>query len=164
MKTARVLCYWLGGFGVWLLLTWNLGAASLIAGAVVALIAALVFGSELPLAPARLFNPVRWFWVLVYVPVFGYQVVKANIDVALRVLSPGLQLKPGIVRIRTTLKTDIARTFLANSITLTPGTMTVDIKDDVLYIHWIEVKTEDEAAAGGIIKGPFEKLLARIFE
>ncbi|MFO7676371.1 MAG: Na+/H+ antiporter subunit E [bacterium] len=164
MRTARVLCYWLGGFGVWLLLTWTLNTASLVLGAVVSLIAALVFGSELPLSPARLFNPARWFWVLVYIPVFGYQVIKANIDVALRVLSPGLQLKPGIVKIRTTLKTDIARTFLANSITLTPGTMTVDIKDDVLYIHWIEVRSEDEAAAGRMIKGPFEKLLARIFE
>ncbi|MFO7639163.1 MAG: Na+/H+ antiporter subunit E [bacterium] len=164
MKAARVVCYWLGGFGVWLLLTWSFETGSLIAGAVLALIAALVFGRELPLSPVRLLNPRRWFWLLVYIPVFGVHVIRANIDVALRVLSPGLQLKPGIVKIRTTLKSDIARTFLANSITLTPGTMTVDIKDDLLYIHWIEVKTEDCEEAGRIIKGPFEKLLARIFD
>ena len=164
MKAARTICYWLGGFGVWLLLTWSLSPASLIAGALVALVAALVFGRDLPLNPLRLLNPLRWFWVLVYIPVFGYMVIKANIDVALRVLSPGLQLKPGIVKIRTTLKSDIARTLLANSITLTPGTMTVEIRDDLLYIHWIEVRTEDEVEAGRLIKGPFEKLLARIFE
>jgi multicomponent Na+:H+ antiporter subunit E len=164
MKAARVFVYWLGGFGVWLLLIWNFQPASVIAGAVVSLIAALVFGRELPLVPVRLLNPLRWFWLLIFIPVFAYQVLKANVDVALRVLSPGLQLKPGIVKIRTTLKSDIARTFLANSITLTPGTMTVDIKDDVLYIHWIDVTTEDEAAAGRIIKGPFEKLLGRMFD
>ena len=168
MKAARVFCYWLGGFGIWLLLTWTLDPASVIAGAVLALLTAWLFGRELPIIPVRLLNPWRWFWLLVYIPVFGYHVIRANIDVALRVLSPGLQLKPGIVKIRTTLKSDIARTFLANSITLTPGTMTVDIKpgaeDAVLYIHWIEVKTEDAEAAGRIIKGPFEKLLARIFD
>jgi multicomponent Na+:H+ antiporter subunit E len=149
---------------VWMLLTWTLIPATIIAGVVVSLIAALWFGSVLPLRPASLLNPVRWLWLLIFVPVFAWECLKANVDVAMRVLSPGLQLKPGIIKIRTSLKTDIARTFLANSITLTPGTMTVEIQDDVLYIHWIDVKTEDAEEAGKIIKGPFEKLLARIFE
>jgi multicomponent Na+:H+ antiporter subunit E len=90
--------------------------------------------------------------------------LKSNIDVALRVLSPGLQIKPGIVKIRTALKSDAARVFLANSITLTPGTMTVEMRDDVLYIHWIEVGAEDPVAAAQKIIGPFEFFLARIFD
>jgi multicomponent Na+:H+ antiporter subunit E len=90
--------------------------------------------------------------------------LKSNIDVALRVLSPGLQIKPGIVKIRTNLKSDVARVFLANSITLTPGTMTVEMKDDVLYIHWIEVGASDITAASKAIIGPFEYFLGRIFD
>lgn len=164
MKTARILAYWVGAMAVWLLLTWTLRWHSIVVGAGVALVTAVVFGGELPLRPVRLLNPFRWFWLLVYIPVFAYQCLKANIDVAMRVLSPGIQLNPGIVKIRTSLKSDIARTFLANSITLTPGTMTVEIQDDVLYIHWIDVRTDDPDEAGRIIKGPFEKLLARIFD
>jgi multicomponent Na+:H+ antiporter subunit E len=164
MKAARIFTYWVAAMALWMLLTWTLIPATVIAGAVVSLLAALVFGDDLPLRPVRLLNPVRWLWLLVYIPVFAWECLKANIDVAMRVLSPGLQLKPGIVKIRTSLKSDIARTFLANSITLTPGTMTVEIQDDVLYIHWIDVRTEDPDEAGKIIKGPFEKLLARIFE
>jgi len=101
---------------------------------------------------------------LAYIPVFAYMCVKCNVDVALRVLSPGLQLKPGIVKIRTSLKSDIARVFLANSITLTPGTMTVELNDDVLYVHWIEVGSNDPVEAGKAIIGPFEYFLSRIFD
>ncbi|MEO0081162.1 MAG: Na+/H+ antiporter subunit E [candidate division WOR-3 bacterium] len=164
MKTARAVAYWVGAMAIWMLLTWTMNPATLVAGAVMSLIAALWFGRELPVQPVKLLNPVRWFWLLVYVPVFAWACLKANVDVAMRVLSPGLVLRPGIIKIRTSLKSDIARTFLANSITLTPGTMTVEIKDDVLYIHWIDVRTDDPEVAGRMIKGPFEKLLARIFE
>jgi multicomponent Na+:H+ antiporter subunit E len=164
MRAVRVLVYWVAAMAIWLLLTWSVGWPSLAVGAVLSLVTAVVFGGELPLEPVRLLNPRRWLWLLVYIPVFAYQCFKANLDVALRVLSPGLALKPGIVKIRTSLKSDLARTFLANSITLTPGTMTVEIEDDVLYIHWIDVKTEDPEKAGQIIKGPFERLLARIFD
>lgn len=164
MRVARTVTYWFAALAVWLLLSWDVGLATIVSGVVFGLIAALWFGGELPIRPARLLNPVRWFWVLVYIPVFAWECFKANIDVAMRVLSPGLMLRPGIVKIRTTLKSEIARAFLANSITMTPGTMTVEIQDDVLYIHWIDVKTDDPQLAGKMIKGPFEKLLARIFD
>jgi multicomponent Na+:H+ antiporter subunit E len=164
MRAGRVIFYWLGAMAVWLLLTWTVHWQSVVVGVLVTLIAALAFGQQLPVVPLRLFNPRRWFWLLVYIPVFAWQCFKANLDVAMRVLSPGLQLRPGIVRMKTSLKTDIARTFLANSITLTPGTMTVEIKEDILYIHWIDVQSEDPEKAARIIKGPFEKLLARIFD
>ncbi len=161
---ARRLLYWLAGFAVWLLLTWTLDYQELIAGAAVSLLASAVFGGYLPFEPAKLINPVRWFWLLVYIPVFLYQCLKSNIDVALRVLSPGLQLKPAIVRVRTSLTSEVGRVFLANSITLTPGTMTVELRDDVLYIHWIEVGSEDPVKAAKAIFGPFEFFLHRIFD
>lgn len=161
---ARRFFYWVAGFAVWLLLTWSLDLQHVIVGLALSLLVAVLFGGQLPVEPRRLVNPVRWFWLIVYIPVFVYQCLKSNIDVALRVLSPGLQLKPGIVRIRTRLKTEVARVFLANSITLTPGTMAVELKDDQLYIHWIEVADEEPEKAAHDIIGPFEFFLSRIFD
>ena len=161
---SRRIAYFVLGFAVWMLLVYTFHYQEVIAGIGVALLTAVLFGKYLPLQPSKLLSPVRWFWLLAYIPVFAYMCVKCNIDVALRVLSPGLQLKPGIVKIRTSLKSDIARVFLANSITLTPGTMTVELKDDVLYIHWIEVGSNDPAEAGKAIIGPFEYFLSRIFD
>ena len=161
---GRRMAYFVLGLAVWMLLVYTFHYQEVIAGVGVALLTALLFGRHLPLEPSKLLNPVRWFWLLAYVPVFAYMCLKSNIDVALRVLSPGLQIRPGIVKIRTSLKSEIARVFLANSITLTPGTMTVEIKDDLLYIHWIEVGTSDITAASKAIIGPFEYFLARIFD
>ncbi|HID94139.1 MAG TPA: Na+/H+ antiporter subunit E, partial [bacterium (Candidatus Stahlbacteria)] len=62
------------------------------------------------------------------------------------------------------LKKDISKTFLANSITLTPGTMTVDIDGEYLYIHWIWVQDERVEEATKIVAGRFEKFIRRIFE
>jgi multicomponent Na+:H+ antiporter subunit E len=163
-RVARRVAYLLFGFVFYVILVWTFQVEELVAAGAGALLTALIFGKHLPIEPVRLLSPRRWFWLLVYLPVFGYQCLKSNIDVALRVLSPGLQIRPGIVKIRTRLKTDVARVFLANSITLTPGTMTVEIRDDVLYIHWIEVGTEDPVAAARRIIGPFEFFLSRIFD
>jgi multicomponent Na+:H+ antiporter subunit E len=161
---GKRFAYFVLGFVVWMILVYTFQYQEVIVGLGVALLTTVIFGRHLPLQPAKLLNPVRWFWLLVYIPVFAYMCLKANIDVALRVLSPGLLIKPGIVKIRTQLKSDIARVFLANSITLTPGTMTVEIKEDVLYIHWIEVGEGDMTAASKAIIGPFEYFLARIFD
>jgi multicomponent Na+:H+ antiporter subunit E len=161
---GKRIAYFVLGFVVWMLLVYKLHYQEVIAGVGAAFLAASFFGQYLPVKPSRLLNPVRWFWLLVYIPVFAYMCLRSNIDVALRVLSPGLQIKPGVVKIRTSLKSEIARVFLANSITLTPGTMTVEIKDDVLYIHWIEVGSSDMATASKAIIGPFEYFLARIFD
>lgn len=85
-------------------------------------------------------NPVRWVIFLIYiVGPFFYAMAKANIDVAIRVITGNI--KPGIIKISPGLKGDNEITLLANSITLTPGTLTVDIdeKNNDLYIHWINV-------------------------
>ena len=70
------------------------------------------------------------------------------------------------MKIRTSLKSDTGLTFLANSITLTPGTMTVDIDRDrgILYIHWINVRHMDIERATQDIAGKFEPILRRVFE
>ncbi|MHB2155018.1 Na+/H+ antiporter subunit E [Calditrichota bacterium GD2] len=90
-------------------------------------------------------------------------IVKSNFDVARRVIKPQIPINPGIVRVKTRLKSPIGRMILANSITLTPGTLTVDVKDDYFYIHWIDVTDVDETAATEKIVSGFEKYLEVIF-
>ena len=88
----------------------------------------------------HLLNPLKWVIFLCYlIGPFFYAMAKANIDVAYRVITG--KIKPGIVKISPGLKTDASITLLANSITLTPGTLSVDIdeKNNDLYIHWINV-------------------------
>ena len=89
--------------------------------------------------------------------------VKANLDVAYRIIHPRMPINPGIVVVRTNLKQDIAKLILANSITLTPGTFTLDILGDNLLIHWINVKDENIDGATKIIGEKFERYLRVIF-
>jgi multicomponent Na+:H+ antiporter subunit E len=90
----------------------------------------------------RMLNPLRWVIFLIYlIGPFFWAMAKANIDVAYRVITG--KINPGIVKISPGLKTDLGITLLADSITLTPGTLSVDIdeKNNDLYIHWINVTT-----------------------
>ncbi len=90
----------------------------------------------------RMLNPLRWIIFLIYlIGPFFFAMAKANIDVAYRVITG--RINPGIVKISPGLKTDLGITMLADSITLTPGTLSVDIDEENndLYIHWINVTT-----------------------
>ena len=95
---------------------------------------------------------------ITYLPWLIYQIVLANIDVAKRALSPGMPIDPRVVTFKTMLKSDVARTALANSITLTPGTVTIDIVDDVFYVHAIAKEPADD-----LLEGAMERRIAHIF-
>jgi multicomponent Na+:H+ antiporter subunit E len=116
----------------------------------------------------RMANPVRWFAFLAYlIGPFFIGMAKANFDVAYRVITG--KINPGIVKISPDLKTDLGITMLANSITLTPGTLSVDIDEDKndLYIHWINVKKEaleKKPVDCKYICGNFEKWVRRVAE
>jgi len=103
-------------------------------------------------------------FIVIYLPVFVWKLILANFDVARRVLSPKIPLNPGIVRIPTALKGDFGKLTLANSITLTPGTLSIDIEDEYLYIHTVDVKGHSEQENQKLISGSFEKILGGIFK
>jgi len=151
-------------FGLWLLLFWSVEPAVLGAGAFFALLVATFLGDIFPDPLHKLLDPRRWLFGLLYLPYFFYHCIRANLDVALRVLHPDVPIRPGIVKVRTTLTGDMAKTFLANSITLTPGTLTVDIDGQDFYVHWINIDTDDARKRTAEICGRFERLLRRIFE
>jgi len=109
-------------------------------------------------------TPKRFVFFILYIFVLFYEIIKANLDVALRVIRPSLPINPGVVIIKTKLKSDIAKTILANSITLTPGSFTLDIQGDRLLVHWIDVEATDIEATTNIIGERFEKYLRIIFQ
>jgi multicomponent Na+:H+ antiporter subunit E len=154
------------GLFTWLLLSWSYDLehilTGIIVGVIVSYVSADVFGGNFKIFR----NTSRYLWFFYYVPLFIWECIKANIDGAFRVIHPGLPINPGIVKVKTSLKSDTALTFLANSLTLKPGTMTVDIdkENGFLYVHWVDVKTQDIDKATELIVWKFERVLKRIFE
>ncbi len=108
-------------------------------------------------------TPRRVAWSVGYLFYLFIAIVKANFDVASRIVRPRIPLNPGIVTVRTRLGSALGRTVLANSITLTPGTLSVEINGDLLYIHCIDVKETDIDSTTEEIIGGFEKYLEVIF-
>ncbi|MEN8149664.1 MAG: Na+/H+ antiporter subunit E [Planctomycetota bacterium] len=148
----------------WLALAGSLDPQEMIAGAAAAaLVTLLRWGQPCLLEDVKLLHPKRLFAALAYIPYMLWAIVRANLDVARRVVKPRLDINPGIVRIQTRLKHPVARMILANSITLTPGTLTVEVEGDDLYIHWIDVHAQDSEAASKEIAAGFEKYLEVIF-
>lgn len=151
-------------FITWLVLTSSLHWHELLVGAVVSVLLALFLNKTYlglgmpPLSLKRI-----WFMIS-YLVVLGVEIIKANLDVAWRVIHPRLPIKPGIVVIKTELRQDIAKMILANSITLTPGTFTLDIIGSELLIHWIDVRAEDTGEATRLVGERFERYLRVIFE
>jgi multicomponent Na+:H+ antiporter subunit E len=148
----------------WFFLTFEFTLPNLIVGVGASIICALFFGRIFITNTYKLLQPQRYFWFIIYLFVFTWECIKANFDVAYRVLHPAMPIRPGIVKVKTELKSDMAKMLLANSITMTPGTISVDIIDDHLYIHWIYIRSEDPEVYTPIITGAFEKYIKRIIE
>lgn len=160
----KYITLFIGMFFLWMLLTFSLNVNNIVVGLAAAFIATLLFGYRFLSDWKKFYDPLRYFWGIIYMLVLIWECIKANFDVAYRVLSPKMPIKPGIVKVRCNLKSDIAKTFLANSITMTPGTITVDVIDNDLYVHWIYVSSQDKAVYTKKIIGRFEKLLKKVFE
>ena len=159
-------------FVFWLLLVWplapaegNLLVGDVAIGLAVAAVAALVMRNLVTHRFARLLEPARYFWAVVYLVVLGYYVFMANLDVMYRVLHPRMPIRPGIVKAKTTLCSASARTALANSITLTPGTLTMEVSGDgTFYIHWITVVGDPADETIQRIVERFQWFIRRILE
>ena len=150
-------------FVIWVLLNNNLTAEVLISGGFVAVAVAFMFYRSYNIFEALKLNPKAILYWFVYIFVFIVELVKSNFDVALRVISPKLPINPGIVEVKTKLKSKLGRMILTNSITLTPGTFTVELLDDSIFIHWIDVKSGNIEEDTKTIVHKFEKYLEVIY-
>ena len=146
---------------LWLLLTGSLEAQEVIAGAVVSILVTAIFGARFTIFTGFRFSWLAPLYILVYLANFFVALVRANFDLAIRVLSPSLPIRPAMVEVRTRLKSPLGKMLLANTITLTPGTLTVDVIGDRLLVHWVycpEGMSTEEATAQ--IAARFEKHLS----
>lgn len=146
----------------------NLDKEELIAGIIVSFVVALFTHKFfINKDPFWMFHPKRFFSLLAFIPIYAIELFKANLDVAKRALSKELNINPGIVKIQTELQSDYGLSMLANCITLTPGTITMDVVEkggkNYMYIHCIAVPTEDIQEASKAIKGAFEPWVRRVF-
>ena len=162
--TTFIVC-----FAFWVLVTWAFTVQELAAGAVVSLAVAL-FSSRFFIHEKAfwLFNPAKFFGLLIYIPVFLCELVKANWDVAKRCYGGCKNVNPGIVKIPVDVESEYGQSMLANSITLTPGTITMEITEEdeqtYYYVHWIDVTAPSGKEAGDAIKGTLEKGVRRVFK
>jgi len=155
----RLLFWTIFLFLIWMGLTMSLSTQELTTGFIVSFIIALLYVKNYESNDKFSFNPIAY---IIYLIVFLKNLVLSNWDVAKRVIDPKLPINPGIVAIKTNLKEDYKKLMLANSITLTPGTITLDVKDDTLYIHWIDVLAEDIEKASKEIAGDFERTIGAL--
>ncbi len=138
-------------YAVWIGLTNSLDPQELAAGAVVSLGIAWFFGAREPMHLGTILLK-----YLRFAPTFIKALIASNLQVARIVLSPGLPVNPAIVKLKTTLSDDYDKLLLANAITLTPGTITIDLDGEDLYIHILDLKTTDKAILQKEIIEPFE--------
>lgn len=162
-RAVALLANWVILWLLWIVFTASLDPQEVLAGAVVAgLVAVLSEGFSHGIG-ANILEPRRLAYLAAYVPYLVKEIVKANFQVARIVIDPRLPIHPGIVCVKTRLKSRLGRMVLANSITLTPGTLSVSMEDDELYVHWLDVKTGDVEEATRRIVAGFEKYLGEIF-
>lgn len=102
------------------------------------------------------------FSLIAYLPWLIWEIIKANIDVALIVLNPKLPIQPQVFTFTKPMSNPAAHFTLANSITLTPGTVTIDLEDNVYTIHAIT-----DSAAEGLVpeegEGEMQARVAKVF-
>ena len=129
--------FWLSNSGHYTPLLLSLGAVSI---ALTVLLTSRLGGIDRESAPY-----VRIFGFMTYLPWLLWEILKANLTVIRACLRANLDISPALVRVRTTCRSDLARVTFANSITLTPGTVTVEVEGDKLLVHALY---ESEAGPG----------------
>jgi len=139
----------------WFMLMGRVTADVLIVGVIVSLAIALLFPSGLSFFTEFRATPAAFVAGLRYYGLFFKELVKSNLRLAAIVLSPSLPIKPGIVKVRTRLKSRMGRLMLANSISLTPGTLSVEMDGEWLYVHWVSVgSTCSRSGASWLVQRP----------
>jgi len=159
MSPLRFVAAFLSILLFWVLLNGSWAVDVLLVGALVVLIIGLFFGRGLAVLTEFRFTPRGLAAALAYLVYFITELVKSNIRLAGIVLSPQLPISPGIVKVKTKLKSRMGRLLLANSITLTPGTLTVALEGEWLYVHWVTTESPEIDAATARIVAGFERYL-----
>lgn len=165
-RTAHQAVLFAGLFAFWLLLSGRfeplyVGLGILSSGAVVLLTDHFLYTTVRPEgqpATSVYLTLLPWQRLLLYLPWLLARIIEANLNVAYLVLHPKLPIDPVVLRFRTPLHSDAAQVILATSITLTPGTVTVDLANGEFLVHAL-----NEEAASGLVDGHMQRRVASVF-
>lgn len=103
-------------------------------------------------------HPIHLTWrALIYWPWLLVEIVKANIDVARRILSPSMPVTPTLIRVKASQKSDLGQVIYANSITLTPGTISVDVANGEILVHALS-----RSGAEDLVRGEMDRRVSRM--
>ncbi|SOC14549.1 multicomponent Na+:H+ antiporter subunit E [Rhodobacter sp. JA431] len=147
-------------FLFWILLNGSLAPDVAVVGLIVAAAITYFLPNGLSFLSGYKAKPLA---TLGYIAFFFKELIKANLSMAHLVLMPKIAVKPAFVKVRTNLTHPVGRLLLANSITLTPGTLSVEIEGEHIYVHWVVAETTDPEAATRKIVAGFEKYLEVIY-
>lgn len=144
----------------WMLLAGNLNAQEFALGAVAAAVVTALTGERLRVFTGIRFNAAAPLHVLLFLTAFFKALILANVDLARRVLTPSLPIRPELVEIETELTSALGRLLLTSAITLTPGTLSIDVNDNRITVHWVYCPPGlDMVAHTRAIAGNFERHL-----
>ncbi|SEV82655.1 monovalent cation/H+ antiporter subunit E [Natrinema salifodinae] len=142
--------FWIS-FGFYLVLGDPFYWFDLVTGAAVAAIVAVSLGHVTFTVPLdRVESPLRTLRFAVYIPYLLWEIVKANIAVSAVILRPSMPIEPTLTRVNSRVRGGLPLTALANSITLTPGTLTVRATDQQLLVHTLIPSAREDLFDGGL--------------
>jgi len=148
---------------VWIAISSSFELGSVITGALIAAALAYMFARRFAIWRGIRFSPTRLYHFIIYTGVFVVELVRANINMMRYVYAPRLSVEPGVVKVKTNLKSPIGRLALANSISLTPGSLVLDIGEDELLVHCLDMRAIDPKKVTETVLGSFEAHLEKAF-
>lgn len=158
--SARAVFLFIICFLLWMLLAGSLAIQEVVAGVMVSAAVALISWNSTGILGGVRLRPGALIALFSYLAYFLLALVRANLDMARRVLSPSLPIDPALVEVRTDLTSALGKLLLANSITLTPGTLSVDVEGDRILVHWVDCPegTDLTSATKTIVVGFEERI------
>lgn len=152
-------------YAFWLFLNFSLDIQYLAAGFFVALVVSalsskVVFGR----LDARHLHPKRLYWMLRYLINFAKAEIASNLAMCINIINPGFRPKPAVLKIPVHDHGEATMAGIANSITMTPGTLTLETGKGALYVHWISAGAKSGHEAKDAVVGDFEKNMKGVFE
>lgn len=158
-RAHRMLPASVAVFAFWLVISASLEPADLLLGVVLstalgAWSVRFLWAGEAPRVSLR-----QLFALLRYLLGFSLEIFRSAVHVARMVVDPRLPISPRLITCHTGLRREISRVAFAHSVSLTPGTLTVDMDAGIFLVHCL-----DEPSASRILSGALEREIARVFE
>ena len=150
--SLALYAFWLLLSGHYQLLLLSLGVLSVMLVVMLTLRMDAVDRQGHPLHLSLLKLPLYWLWL-------GWEVIKSTIDVTRRIWAPSLPISPQRVRLKANQKTLLGKVIYANSITLTPGTVSIDVTEDGIEVHALT-----HAAAAALQTGEMDRKICDMVE